>query len=87
MVYRSLSIEARIEWCRWQRTQARTELELEGWSAEEAGLRDALLNRDLTNHYRFSPPGLFVRYAMGFEDGQALIRLACVDSHLATSRQ
>lgn len=86
MAVTSLSILARIEWCRRQRTQAHTEPALEGWRAEEEGLRDAFLRRDHTNHYRYSLPSVFMRYAMGFEDGQALIRLAWVDRHVATSR-
>ena len=81
------SILARIEWCRSQKMHAHTEPELEGWRAEEDGLRDALLHRDHTKLYRYSPPGVFVRYAMGFEDGQALIRLAWVERHFVTSRQ
>ncbi len=87
MPYTSPSVLARIEWCRWQRTQARTQAELERWRAEEDGLRDALLNRDHTNHYRYSPPEVFERYTMGFQDGQALIRVSWVDRHLAPSRQ
>jgi hypothetical protein len=83
----SASVVARIEWCQRQRMQACTEPELEGWRAEEEGLLDALLHRDHTKLYRYSPRGVFVRYAMGFEDGQALIRLAGVDQHLATSRR
>jgi hypothetical protein len=69
----------RIEWCQRQREQARTQAEREGWRAEEEGLRDALRNRDRTYQYRHSPPGVFdvfERYAMGHEDGRALIRLA-----------
>ena len=81
------SIVARIEWCRSQETQACTRAELDEWRAEEDGLRDALLHRDHTKLYRYSPPGVFVRYAMGLEDGHALIRLAWVQRHLATSRQ
>jgi hypothetical protein len=81
------SVLARIEWCRRQRTQARTAPELEEWRAEEEGLLDAFLKRDHTNHYRYSSPSVFERYAMGLEDGQALIRLAWVDRHLATSRR
>jgi hypothetical protein len=69
----------RIEWCRRQRTKARTEPEQEGWRAEEAGLRDALLHRDHANEYRDGPPNVFERYVMGFQDGQALIRAAWVD--------
>lgn len=69
-------IVLRIEWCRHQKTQAGTQPELEGWRAEEEGLRDAMLNREHTNQYRYSPPALVERYAIGLEDGRALIRLA-----------
>jgi hypothetical protein len=75
----STSLLARIEWCREQRMQARTQAELEGWRAEEEGLLDALLGRDHTSHYRYSPPGLFERYAMGLQDGRSLVRLARMD--------
>ena len=87
MAVTSAFIMSRIEWCRQQRLQAHTQAELEGWHAEEEGLRDALLNRDHTKHYRYSPPVVFERYEMGFEDGRALIRLAWVDRHVATSSQ
>ena len=60
---------ARLEWCQRQGTQALTQAELEGWRAEEEGLRDALLNRDRTYQYRCSPSGVLERYAMGLEDG------------------
>jgi hypothetical protein len=76
-------IRSRIEWCRRQRIQARTQPELEGWRAEEEGLQDAILNRDHTNQYRYSPPDVFERYAMGLEDGRALICLARLDLYLA----
>lgn len=66
---------ARIEWCRRQRRQAPTQREVEGWCAEEEGLWDALLERDHTDQYRHSLPAVFERYAMGLEDGRALIRL------------
>ena len=72
----STSLIARIEWCQRQGTQARTQAELEGWRAEEEGLRDALLNRDRMYQYRCSPAGVLERYAMGLEDGQVLIRVA-----------
>lgn len=83
MAYVTNSIASRIEWCRRQRTQTRAQLELEGWQAEEEGLLDALLNRDHTNQYQDCPPAVFERYAMGLQDGQALIRTAAVDQHLA----
>lgn len=84
MAYATNSIASRIEWCRRQRTQARAQLEFEGWQAEEEGLLDALLNRDHTNQYQHCPPGVFERYAIGLQDGQALIRTAAVDQQLAT---
>ena len=69
-------IIARIEWCRRQETHAYSRAELEGWLAEEEGLRDALLNRDRTYQYQYSPPVVLERYAMGLKDGQALTRLS-----------
>ncbi len=78
MAYPTKSIASRIEWCRRQRTQACAQLELAGWQAEEEGLRDALLNRDHTSHYQQGPPGVFERYAMGLQDGQAVLRIAAV---------
>lgn len=69
----------RMEWCRQQRTKAHTRPEHEGWRAEEEGLRDALLNRDHTKEYRNAPPGVFERYLLGFQDGQALIRATRVN--------
>ena len=79
----SISIKSRIEWCRRQKTQARTQLEREGWQAEVEGLCDALLNRRVHTNQR-CPPGEFKRYVMGFQDGQALIRTGAVDQHFAT---
>lgn len=78
------SIASRIEWCRRQSTQACAPRELAGWQAEEEGLRDALLNRDHTNQYQQDPSGVFERYVMGLQDGQALIRTAVVYHHFAT---
>ena len=84
MEYKTKSIASRIEWCLRQKTQARAQLEVEGWQAEEEGLLDALRNRDHTNQYLHCPPAVFERYAMGLQDGQALIRTAAVDQHFAT---
>jgi hypothetical protein len=65
------SIASRIEWCRQQRTQARTQLEREGWQAEEDGLEDALLNtRYYKKQYQDYPPCVFKRYVMGFQEGK-----------------
>jgi hypothetical protein len=74
------SLIARIAWCQRQEIRAHTQAELEKWRAEEEGLRDALLNRDHTGHYRYSPPAVFHRYEMGLEDGRTLIRAARVES-------
>ena len=84
MEYKTKSIASRIEWCLRQKTQARAPFEVEGWQAEEEGLRDALLNRNHTNQYQHCPPGVFNRYVMGFQDGQALIHAAAMDQHFAT---
>jgi len=81
MEYMTKSIASRIEWCLLQKTQARAQLEREGWKAEEEGLRDALLNRNHTNRYQDCPHGVFVRYVMGLQDGQALIRAAAMGQH------
>ena len=83
MTHETKSIASRIEWCQRQSTQARAQLELEGWQAEEEGLRDALFNRDHTNQYQQRSPGLFERYALGLQDGRAVIRTAAVYQHLA----
>ena len=73
----SISIASRIEWCRRQKTQARTQLEREGWQAEVEGLCDALLNRRVHTN-QLCVTGVFKRYVMGFQDGQALLRTAAV---------
>jgi hypothetical protein len=78
------SIASRIEWCRRQSTQAYAQLERAGWQAEEAGLRDALLNRDHTTQYQQGPPTVFERYALGLQDGHAVLRTAAVYLHFAT---
>ena len=85
MMFEPNNIISRIEWCRRQETQARTPLELEGWYAEEEGLRDALLNRDHTNQYRDYPQGVFERYLLGLQDGRAMIRIEGLVHHRATS--
>jgi hypothetical protein len=85
MFYAPRSILFRINWCRRQRAQACTDPEMQRWRAEEEGLRDALLKRDHTSQYRYFPVGVSERYAMGFEDGRSMIRLACVDRHFATA--
>jgi hypothetical protein len=83
MAYATKSIASRIDWCRRQSTQAGTPLEAAGWHAEEAGLWDALLDRDHTNQYQQGPPAVFERYALGLQDGHALLRTAAVSYHFA----
>lgn len=79
----------RIAWCREQTAQASTEFESDGWRAEEDGLRDALLNRDDTTHYRLSSPEIFERYVRGFQDGTILLRAARAERlvHLTTTQE
>ena len=77
------SIASRIEWCRQQRTQARAPRKREGWQAEEEGLRDALFNRNHTTQYQQGPPAVFERYALGLQDGHALLRTAAMSYHFA----
>jgi hypothetical protein len=79
----NLSIISRIVWCRRLRRQASTQPEVDGWRAEEQGLRDALLTRDHSNHYRSCLPSTFKRYLLGFEDAQAMIRMAPMERHVA----
>jgi hypothetical protein len=69
-------VNIRIDWCRRQIAQARTEPEVERWRAEENGLRDALLNSDHTEAYRLCPPEIRERYVLGLQDGTALLRTA-----------
>jgi len=86
MAYAAEPIASRIAWCQLQKSQALAPLDLEGWQAEEDGLRDALLNRDHTNQYQYCPPVVLERYVMGLQDGLALIRAAAVNHYHATSR-
>ena len=76
----SRSLIARIHWCEKQQVNARTEGEREEWCAEENGLKDALLQRDRTNQYQYSLPGVLERYVTGLEDGRALIRAAWIEN-------
>lgn len=80
-------IKVRIQWCRQQSTQARTEWEADGWRAEAEGLRDALINSDHTNDYQLYPPEICERYVLGFQDGTAMLRAARVErtAHTATA--
>ncbi len=78
MTYLTKFIASRIDWCQRQSTQACAPHEREGWQAEEAGLRDALFNRDHTTQYQQGPLDVFERYAMGLQEGHALLRNAAV---------
>ena len=78
-------ISIRIEWCRRQSAQARTEPEGDGWSAEADGLQDALMNADHTDNYRLCPPEVFRRYVLGFQDGTALLQAARVQRMIHTA--
>jgi hypothetical protein len=83
MAYATISIAARIQWCRRQSTQACTPLEIAEWRAEAEGLQDALLHRDHTNQYQWGSPTVFERYALGLQDGQAVLRTAAVHQQIA----
>jgi hypothetical protein len=78
MTYLTKFISSRIDWCQRQSTQACAPHEREGWQAEEAGLRDALFDRDHTTQYQQGPLDVFERYAMGLQEGHALLRNAAV---------
>lgn len=81
MAYATTSIVSRIQWCRRQSTQAFVPLEIAEWRAEAEGLQDALLHRDHTNQYQQGLPSVFERYALGLQDGQAVLRTAAVHQH------
>jgi hypothetical protein len=66
---------ARIGWCHRHAMKALTTQEVEKWWAEKQGLIDALLQRECTYEYQHTPV-LLERYAMGLEDGKALIQAA-----------
>ena len=74
MIFEPNNIISRIEWCRLQlQLPSVTREEREGWSAEEAGLVDALFGRDRTTFIRAEHPSQLPRYQRGFEDGQGLL--------------
>lgn len=72
-------INARIAWCQRRCEQASTESEVDGWRAEEHGLRDALLNKNYTDAYRLSTTKAFCRYVRGLREGRTILRVAQVD--------
>ncbi|MDH4154665.1 MAG: hypothetical protein OEV01_12835 [Nitrospira sp.] len=67
-------ISVRIEWCRQRSRQARSEPEADAWQAEADGLRDAVMNRNHSNDYRFCPPDIRERYLLGLQDGLAMLQ-------------
>jgi hypothetical protein len=77
------SITVRIEWCRQQSTQTCAPLEIAEWRAEAEGLEDALLYRDHMNQYQQGSPSVFERYALGLQDGQAVLRTVAVHQPVA----
>ena len=84
MAYHGASIVSRIAWCQEQKERVVLEREREGWTAEEAGLQDALLNNDRTSQYRACTPEVFERYVMALQDGRALIRMAAIQRYYAS---
>ncbi|MDH5740457.1 MAG: hypothetical protein OEY77_09040 [Nitrospira sp.] len=68
------AVTSRIVWCRRQRANACSQIELESWRAEEEGLRDAVLHGDHVNRYRQRSSKMFERYLMGFQDAKMLMR-------------
>ena len=83
MAFQTESLTARIEWCRQQSTQTCAPLEIAEWRAEAEGLEDALLHRDHMNQYQQGSPSVFERYALGLQDGHAVLRAAAVHQHVA----
>jgi hypothetical protein len=72
-------IISRIRWCRLQqRLPSVTQDERVGWRLEEAGLLDALGDRERTAFRRKAYRSQFTRYQRGLEDGKALLRLSMV---------
>lgn len=67
-------ISVRIEWCRQRSRQARSEPEADAWQAEADGLRDAVMNRNHSDDYRFSPQEIRERYLLGLQDGIAMLQ-------------
>jgi len=79
MKYDPTNIISRIQWCRLQqRLPSVTQDERVGWRLEEAGLSDALGNRERTAFMRKEYRSQFPRYQLGLEDGNALLRMSLV---------
>jgi hypothetical protein len=71
----SNQIKGRIDWCRCQQLKTVTQDERDGWRAEEAGLMDALLGRDMTAFMKVKNRSQLPRYLCGLHDGQTLLSL------------
>jgi hypothetical protein len=77
MKYEPTDIISRIKWCRLQQQlPSVTREERAGWRAEEAGLVDALGNRDRRAFMREEHRSQFTRYQCGLEDGKVLLRFS-----------
>jgi hypothetical protein len=77
MKYEPTNIISRIKWCRLQQQlPSVTREERAGWRAEEAGLVDALGNRDRRAFMREEHRSQFTRYQCGLEDGKVLLRFS-----------
>ena len=87
MKYEPTPLISRIHWCRFQQQHSVTEDEREGWSAEEAGLVDALGSRDRIASMRIEHRSYFPRYQCGLEDGKVLLRLSTSTSCGMTPRE
>jgi hypothetical protein len=53
-------------------------------ASRRRGSPDALLNRDHTTQYQQGPLVVFQRYAMGLQDGHAVLRTAAAYHHFTT---
>jgi hypothetical protein len=85
MMCEPTNIISRIQWCRLQQQRpAVTQEARVGWRMEEAGLMDALGNRERTAFMREEYRSQFPRYQCGLEDGKALLRLSIVFSSSRT---
>lgn len=79
MMCEPADIISRIRWCRLQqRLPSVTQDERVGWRLEEAGLLDALGDRERTAFMRKEYRSQYTRYQSGLEDGKILLRLSTV---------
>jgi hypothetical protein len=88
MKYEPTNIISRIAWCRLQQQlPSVTREERAGWRAEEAGLVDALGNRDRRAFMREEHRSQFTRYQCGLEDGKVLLRFSTLFPSGVTRRE